>query len=151
MLNVHIRTVLVGLVVTSILLVTACQEGPGAQPRPVPTWSPPKWIHGTWTASSELASAKLVASRYNVVIDIRASGVTLGWDLAELTEDGVATITHDVGVTGGQRHYGVTVSTPPSANIFLCFEESSTVIACYWSVINRGQRERTGPFYLTKQ
>ena len=142
-------TALVGLVLASTLLVAACEEGPGA--RPTPAWSPPSWIHGTWTFSNELSSAKWVASRYNVVIDIRASGISIRYDLADLAEDGVVTITHDIGMARGQRYYEVTISAPPSANTFLCFQQSQTVMACYVTVVNQGQSLTEGPFTLTKQ
>ena len=152
--SAHLRTFLVGLVV--VLVLGACQEGPGSEPpRPVPSWSPPNWIHGTWKVSGEGGSATLKASRYNVEIDIQASGLTYSLDVAQVAEDGVATVHHDAGVdpASGRRFYFVRIDAADgSATGYTFYRESANEVAGTLSVWTaRGVRTDAGPFVLTKQ
>ena len=142
---------LVGSVVS--LTFGACQQGPGSEPpRAVPAWSPPTWLHGTWTASGDGWSATLKASRYNVVFDTRASGVTYSIDVAQVAEDGFATVHHDAGVLGLRFYFVRIDEAGGSSTGYTFWRLSATEIEGFVSVWDsRGVRTDTGPYPLTKQ
>ena len=103
-----LRTVLGGLVIAT---AAACSGGPGGS-KPVPAWLPPSWIHGTWAATGTAgSSAKLKASTHNVVVSAAVSGVTALVDIAQIAEDGVARIEHQVGIDSvrGLRFYFIAI------------------------------------------
>ena len=152
--SAHLRFFLVSLVV--VLALGACQHGPGSEsPRVVPAWSPPNWVHGTWTWSGEGGSITLKASMYNVEFDIRASGVTYSVDVAQIAEDGFSAINYNAGVdpTTGKRFYFVWMyAADGSATGYHFFRESADEVAAsvlVWT--GRVWRAETGPYYLTKQ
>ena len=153
--RVFIRTVQVGLVIVTAALLAACSSAaPGDTGRPTPAWSPPTWLHGTWRSASELASATAKVSAYNVEIDLRASGLTTNIDIAELQEDGVATITHDAGVSRlGERYYGLVVRYADRSSLaVIAFETSPTTIDAYMTVTDvNGSQTETGAIPMTKQ
>lgn len=138
------------------LALGACQQGPGSEPpRAVPAWSPPNWIHGTWTAAGDGWSVTLKASRYNVEFATRASGVAYSIDVAQVAEDGVATIHYNAAVdpTSGKRFYFVWIDTADGQPIGYHFfridadEISASVLA--WT--GRVWRDSAGPYFLSKQ
>ena len=151
-----LRTAFAGLVVA--LIFAACEEGPGSSPepqeppRPVPAWSPPTWIHGTWSVSASTGSVKYTADPYNVVIDIVASGARVQFDLAQLSVDGVATITHEAGVSrAGEQYYAVIIRIPDSTNAFTCFKVDSTTMDLYWALTDQSGQREIEPVRLTKE
>ena len=151
------RAALLGLIIATAAVLVACSSaGPGDSGRPVPAWSPPTWLHGTWkTADSELASATLKASRYNVEIDIRVSGLTSTVDVAEIAEDGIATITHEAGVSSslGVRYYYLKViyGNGASQDFLMAEETSTTIIGSMTTIDVNGSRTDSGAIFLTKQ
>ena len=129
------------LVAAAVLLVAACNQGPGEPPDPLPTWSPPSWMHGTWTGDATgpdgtaLMGTVTVSAR-NVVVAIQTGGEPEGFDLAMLAEQGVASISHVGGTSDtGKQEFGIVI-TPNAAgpvNSFACSEVDSTTMECLWT------------------
>jgi len=150
------RTVRLGLVVIAAAVLAACPEaGPGESGQPKPSWSPPSWLHGTWrSVGNELASATVKVSAYNVEIDLRASGATTTFNVAELEDDGIATITHDAGVSQrGERFYGVVVRYADGSSLaMMAFRTSSTTMDAYMTITDvNGNQTETGAIPMRKQ
>ena len=130
------------LAVAAMLLVAACGKGPGEPPEPLPTWSPPTWMHGSWSGTGMvtvmdmdvLVTATVEVSAYNLVASFEAGGEAHGLDLADLTEKGVASIQRSPGVPDGQYDIVITPNVAGgSVNSFICGEEDSTTMTCIWA------------------
>lgn len=146
------RTAQFGLVIVTAALLAACsQAGPGDSGRPTPAWSPPTWIHGTWKASSELGTLTVTASRYNIVIDVRGSGLTQAWDMAELADAGLVAITHDAGIRRGVRWYLLRVEDDTSGAGFNFDRLSETRIEFVLVTVTNAGRTEYPPIVMTKQ
>ena len=97
------------LAVAAVLLVAACGSGPGDPPDPLPTWSPPDWMHGSWTGTGSAGdettpvTGTVEVSARNLVVSFQAGGETHGLDLAMLAEQGAASITRLPGLSDAGR------------------------------------------------
>ena len=144
-----IRTAQLGLVIAAAAVLAACPEA--APPQPVPAWSPPTWMHATWKASAELGALTVKASRYNIVIDVRGSGLTQSWDMAELSDAGLATITHEAGVRRGVRWYLLRVEDSVSGAGFNFDRLSADQIEFVLVTVTSAGRTEYSPIVMTKQ
>jgi len=125
------KIVQLGLIIVTITILGACSSGPGSSNKPVPAWSPPNWMHGTWKFSGEGGSATLVASRHNVKLDFKVSGVSYTIDAAQLAEDGAASITHEAGIERGYRFYSLFIESDGEVIVLTGYRDSSTTISGY--------------------
>ena len=111
-----VRTVMAAALATVLLI--ACQDGPGTPDTPDrpgtpdtpgPAWAPPAWVHGTWTGTGATGSLTMDASARNVQVSISTGGgVTVTVDLANLAEEGAATIEYRGGIYSGTTFRGQT-------------------------------------------
>jgi len=150
------------LVAAAALLIAACSQGPGDPPDPLPTWSPPSWMHGTWTVSSGVAgdqttpvTGTVEVSARNLVANFQAGGTPLELDLAKRAEQGMASIKHHGGESDGKRYFGllITPNAGGNADLFNCAEVDSATMVCTWTAgppPNTDQIE-IGSVRLTKQ
>ena len=129
-----------------------CETGPGA---PAPAWAPPSWMHGTWSALLDAGgSFTLKAASRNVEVAMRSGGVVLTVDLAEIADEGTATIEHRTAIAGRDRHFpGQTgrryywVHADGAGIAFSFFDVNRTTIAAFaWTAAGGW----VGPFTLTK-
>lgn len=149
------------LAVAAMLLVAACGKGPGEPPEPLPAWSPPSWMHGSWSGAGTgtvmgmdvPVTATVVVSAYNLVASFEAGGEAHGLDLADLTEKGLS-IQRIPGVPDGQYTIEIAPNVAGGAvNSFFCGEEDSTTMGCLWTEITTPGTEGTplAAVRLTKQ
>lgn len=82
--------------------VVGCESGPGA---PIPAWSPPAWVRGTWTYAEGGEAFTLKATVHNVQVETRSGGAEWSIDLAETADSGTAAIEHDAGISDYDRNY----------------------------------------------
>ena len=148
------RTGLSGLVIA--LLLGACNTGPGSKPepsvsqdRPVPAWSPPAWLHGTWAVRKVTETMIVKVSRYNVEIDLDARGVSIDLDIASFEQQGSAVVTYRVGFDGELqlRYYTIALSDDTGVVGFTFFNESPTVT----SMVASTSTSSVGPVRLVRQ
>ena len=151
------KTVQLGLVIVAAAALVACPDAAhGDLGRPTPAWSPPTWLHGTWkTASSDLGSGTLKASRHNVEVDLQISGITHSYDFAKLDEDGVVSIDYQAGVDAhsGQRYYLIAADAADGTSFgFTFYRVSADEVEGYMKTwLYNVEQTSAGPFYLTKQ
>ena len=127
-----IKFSLVALV--GLALVGCSSSTPGEVSRPVPSWSPPTWMHGKWVAPGASGQATIVASRYNLVLQtvIGASSVTI--DLADGAERGSYTIRHDAGTwhETGDSYYELTLTSGSADPVYLFFSRVDSSRIALW-------------------
>ena len=99
--------------------------------KPVPAWSPPVWLRGTWTATDATGTVRVVASQHNVVLRMSAGGVQLVIDIAEGVESGHYSVQHLAGVrrSTGTRYFILRLG---AAAEDLAFEEAGTSHIWIW-------------------
>ncbi len=159
----HVRSFAeLALAVTAVLLVAACGSGPG-KADPLPAWSPPSWMHGSWSGTGGggpdgaiPVTATVEASARNLVASFQAGGQTHGLDLAMLTEQGAASIQPIPSESDGNvRLYSILITPKAEAPAFsfMCGEESSTTMSCTWIEMTPPDTEGTplGTVILKKQ
>lgn len=135
----HVRSFAeLALIVTAVLLVAACGSGPGEPPKPTPTWSPPDWMHGTWSAASPAPDTPITGtvevSAYNLVAKLQAGGSPLELDV-KMAEQGGASIQSVPGTNQGKPEFviRVVVDAGAATHSFLCVQEDSTRMNCIWT------------------
>ena len=139
-----------GVAVALVLLVAACSRGPGETPAPLPSWSPPSWMHGDWTATVVMERVTMEVSAHNMVIEIRFGGEQFRFDLKQMSDRG-ATIEHHEQDLNGKRNYAVSIAEGKARNDFDCTEVDATTMNCSWiQVTPAGNEIQNGPFLLTK-
>ena len=79
-----------GVLALFVMALLGCAE----MAKPVPAWSPPVWLRGTWTATDATGTVRVVASQHNVVLRMSAGGVQLVIDIAEGVESGHYSVQH---------------------------------------------------------
>ena len=129
------------LAVTAVLLVAACGGGPGEAPDPKPVWSPPDWMHGSWSGTATGADGTAITgtvevTAYNLVVAIETGSGTEGFDLAQLADQDVATILHVAGTSDtGTRQFAFMIkpNAGGTVNEFVCSEVDSTTMGCLWT------------------
>ena len=134
-----------------VLLVGGCSKAPAVTPEPLPSWSPPLWMHGSWSATGDMIDVTLVATAHNIVIEIQLGGEPFKFDLKQKSEGGTATVLHHVEVLDGQRTYAVSIAEGGSRDDFICAEVDATTMSCSWLYETpTGDEIPNGPFLLMK-
>ena len=148
------------LVAAAVLLIAACNQGPGEPPKPA--WSPPDWMHGSWTGigarpDETVVTATAEVSASNLKVSFQAGGVTFPLDLAQLTGQGAASVLADTGKSDDGKNYYTIVITPNAAgepvHTFQCTEVDSTTMDCLWTQTTPPDEDVTtlGGVRFTKQ
>ena len=134
MSTIRNRVVLVVAAVI-VVLVQACESDSG---RSRPEWSPPRWMHGTWKGSEGPVSATLEASVRELVFIALETGVLLRLDVAQLSQEGVASIQRDHGSLYGNRWFAVVITSyNGDVNAFRCSETGPATMYCEWNPPHR--------------
>ena len=149
-------TAQIGQVIAIAAVLAACSgAGAGDSSKPVPAWSPPNWMHGTWKATGDAGTATMKASRHNVEIDVSVSGISYSVDMAQLAEDGFVEIDYEVGADSdsGLRFYFVLiVAADGAATGYTFYRLSDTQIEAYqFTKPAGGVRTDSPATILTKQ
>ena len=122
------------IVLVAVVLAACSSSAPGEASRPVPAWSPPTWMHGTWTASGGGGQAIVEASKYNLVFrsNIGASSFTV--DLADGAERGSYTIHHDAGTwhQTGDSYYELILTSGGATPVYLFFSRVDSNRIALW-------------------
>ena len=92
-------------------------------------------------------------SKYNIIVDQIAGGLSLTLDLAEISESGSARIEHDVGVSArGERFYGVRIDYGRGRSIiYICYQQTETSMQCYTTTISPAETVRVPPIILYRE
>lgn len=126
------------LVVTAVLLVAACGSGPG-KADPLPAWSPPAWMHGSWSGTgaggadgATTVTGTVEVSAYNVKASFKAGDMVYPLDLKMAEQGGASIQPVPAGANANERMYNILITpsgeAPPYS--FMCAEEDSTTMSC---------------------
>ena len=148
------------LVVTAVLLVAACGKGPGEPPKSLPTWSPPDWMHGSWSGTGVAGdgttpvTGTVEVSAYNLEASFEAGGMAYPLDV-KMAEQGGASIHAIPGSNQGKPEFSIRIvpDAGGTEHMFLCGQEDSTTMNCVWTQLTPPDTDGTvlGFVGLTKQ
>lgn len=150
MIEILRRLAPIAYVLALLLVVGSCTRGPGEPPDPLPSWSPPSWMHGSWEASGVLTGATMQITAYNVVVEIGLGDESFTFDFKEQAADGTSVILHDVGLLEGQRYYAASIIDGESHDDFICVEVDAITMDCIWTHVTPIDEIHNGPFRMRK-